>query len=98
MASKGVHGQLVSSISSTSGPTASRAARTEATSVWWSFSIRKPCATKCRQAPAQGPAQQLVDRRAAHLAEQVPQRDLDAADREHPEPTPPVDHGPAMHQ
>ncbi len=50
------------------------------------------------QARAQGPAQQLVDRRAAHLAEQVPQRDLDAADREHPEPTPPVDHGPAMHQ
>ena len=52
MASKGVHGQLVSSISSTSGPTASRAARTEATSVWWSLSMRKPCATKCRHAPA----------------------------------------------
>ena len=28
------------------------AARTEATSVWWSLSIRKPWATKCRQAPA----------------------------------------------
>ena len=24
----------------------------EATSVWWSLSMRKPCATKCRQAPA----------------------------------------------
>jgi hypothetical protein len=52
MASNGVQGQLVSSINSTSGPTASRAARTEATSVWWSLSMRKPCATKCRHAPA----------------------------------------------
>ena len=52
MASTGVHGQLVSSISSTSGPTASRAARTDSTSVWWSLSMRKPWATYWRQAAA----------------------------------------------
>jgi hypothetical protein len=52
MAPAGSHGQLVSSISSMSGPTASRAARTDATSIWCSLSIRKPWATKCRHAAA----------------------------------------------
>ena len=52
MASAGVQGQFTSSISSTFGPTASRAARTEATSVWWSLSMVKPWATKPLQAPA----------------------------------------------
>jgi len=50
------------------------------------------------QARALGPAQELVDRRAAHLAEEIPQRDLDAADREHAEPAAPVDHGAAVHE
>jgi hypothetical protein len=51
-ASSGVHGQLVSSISSTSGPAASRAARTDSTSTWWSLSIRKPCFRYARHASA----------------------------------------------
>ena len=37
-----VHGQLVSSMMSTSGPATSRAAATEATSVWWSLTAVKP--------------------------------------------------------
>ena len=52
IASAGVHGQLTSSMSATSGPTASRAAATEATSVWWSFTPRNPCATAAAAARA----------------------------------------------
>jgi len=52
MASPGVHGQFTSSISSTVGPTASRAAFTEATSVWWSLSMPKPWDTKDLHAAA----------------------------------------------
>ncbi len=37
MASSTLHGQLVSSISSTPSPTASRATATDSTSIWWSF-------------------------------------------------------------
>ena len=52
IASAGVHGQLTSSMSATSGPTASRAAATEARSVWWSFTPRNPCATAAAAARA----------------------------------------------
>ena len=42
IASSTVHGQLVSSMMSTCGPATSRAAATEASSIWWSLAAVKP--------------------------------------------------------
>jgi hypothetical protein len=44
-----------------------------------------------------GAAQELVDRRAARLAEEIPERDVHAADGEHGQPPAAVDHGAPVH-